>query len=258
MTFSTKAPVRGVTIEQALDATSELNYGDAVAIVLAGGLGTRFGGAQPKQLAELNGRPVLAHTLSRFVRPELFSQCVIVANSDWFGPIQEVVTKVSTGVPTLLVPGGASRNESVWNALRAVRLGDNTKCLVHDGVRPLVTEKLIRSVLDALDLSDSVLPVIDSIDPLVSVDHGRVIDIESRQVVYRGQSPQGFHLGTLRNTFESIGLEEMSRYSTVYEVLRRFDPEADISTVAGDLDNLKITQPIDHVIAEELLTRNYQ
>ena len=245
-----------MSVENGPKTASEVSGGDALAIVLAGGLGTRFGGTKPKQLAELNGRPILWHTLSRFVRPEIFSSCVIVANAEWISPIQNVVNQVSSDVPTIIVSGGSSRNESVWNALKAVCLEDNTKCLVHDGVRPLVSEKLIRSVLDALDLSDSVLPIIDSIDPLVSADNGMVVNIESRESVYRGQSPQGFRLGMLRNTFKRFGPEELGRYSTIYEVLRMVDPDAEIRTVIGDLDNLKITQPIDHVIAGELLMRN--
>ena len=230
----------------------------ALAVVLAGGLGTRFGSSRPKQLAKLNGKTVLSHTLARLSVNGLFSTCVIVANLDWYDEIQDAIEESLIDVETVLVAGGANRNESVWNAIEAVDASDETKCIVHDGVRPLVSEKLVRGVLDALDYGDSVIPIIDSVDPLVRVVDGRVTTIESREAVFRGQSPQGFRLGALRHAFNTVGLDKLGQYSTIYEILRLADSEAEILTINGDLNNIKITLPLDRIVATELLSKDEQ
>ncbi|WP_456786670.1 IspD/TarI family cytidylyltransferase [Cellulomonas sp. P5_C5] len=226
----------------------------AVAVVLAGGMGSRMRGPLPKQLIELGGEPILLHTLRRFADPGTFTRVVVVANPSWRAEIEELATS-ATGARDrfLVVAGGSSRNASIWSAVRALDEPDQTRCLIHDGVRPLATGELFQRVLEALDVARSVVPVIDSIDPLFRVSGDDVLEVELRSTVLRGQSPQGFWLGDLRRGLASVGSPGIDSYATVYEVMRRAFGEFEIRTVPGERNNLKITEPVDHATAALIL-----
>lgn len=224
----------------------------AYAIVLAGGTGSRFGSGTPKQLIRLAGHPILHHTLRRFDDPELIAGIYLPANVLWKSEIQDIATSAVTNVPLTVVDGGADRNESIRNAVE-VMPDYNSKVLVHDGVRPLVPADLISRVVQELDHARSVLPVIQSADPLAVIDGSRVTRFESRERTFRGQSPQGFYLDDLRSTFQPEYDVLTRGMTTLFEAIAVVDPELEIGVVEGDVNNLKITLPVDHMIAGRLL-----
>lgn len=234
-------------------------YGDTsptVAIILAGGAGSRFGGPNPKQLVSLAGQPILAHTLRKFSTNDAsIDMAVIVGNADWELEIKEVCERNFGKQQYQLVSGGESRNASVHAAVDALYGYDEARVLIHDGVRPLVSKELISRVTNSLSGAGCVMPVIPSVDPIVQVSEGMVIDFQDRSSYYRGQSPQGFWLTDLRHAFkkaeETFGSD--GPFSTVYELVRFSDPDFVIRTVPGDLNNLKITMPVDHLMAGRLL-----
>jgi 2-C-methyl-D-erythritol 4-phosphate cytidylyltransferase len=156
-------------------------------------------------------------------------------------------------VPYEVVDGGGSRNESVRNALLRIDEADDARVLVHDGVRPLVSDALIASVAHRLLSSTCVIPVIPSADPLVVVRDGDVIGFEDRGDVYRGQSPQGFWLSSLRDAFLPQPLDQLSVFATIFEAVRAARGHLEIATVPGDMNNVKITTPVDRLIAGRLL-----
>lgn len=234
-------------------------YGESspiVAIVLAGGTGSRFGGRNPKQLVSLAGQPILAHTLRKFSAGDLpLDLVVVVGNSDWEHEIKEVCESCFPKQNYQLVSGGESRNGSVRAAIEALSGYGEARILIHDGVRPLVSKALIARVATSLRGSGCVMPVIPSVDPIVHVIDEKVVDFQDRSAYYRGQSPQGFWLTDLRVAFAkaqtSFGSD--GPFSTVYELMRFANPAIAIHTVAGDLNNLKITMPVDHLMAGRLL-----
>jgi 2-C-methyl-D-erythritol 4-phosphate cytidylyltransferase len=222
----------------------------AAAIVLAGGKGARFGDSRPKQLAKLAGQPVLYHTLRKFDRPALFGQIVVAANPEWMEEINEIAEDALRRVPFTVVNGGTSRNRSVRAALNSLTMVD--RVLIHDGVRPLVREELIMAALDALEHARCVVPIVPSVDPIVVVEDGVVRQFMNRAVTHRGQSPQGFWVDDLRAALvheETLGLE----HETLFEAILAWNAEAHIMAIPGDLNNLKITLPVDHMIAGRLL-----
>lgn len=231
-----------------------MSDGPAIAaIVLAGGVGSRFGDGSPKQLTTLAGYPVLHHTLHRLDSYRAFDHLVVAGNPDWRDEIRDVATHAVQVTSWTYVDGGASRNASVAAAVAALDLPE-AKVLVHDSVRPLVTRELVARVTGALDGSRAVLPVIPSVDPLVVVEaDGTVSGFDSRQTHMRGQSPQGFWLSDLREAFARDGSAPVDAFSTIYELLLDRLPATTVTTVEGELNNLKITLPIDRVIAGQLL-----
>lgn len=223
-----------------------------IGVVLAGGAGTRFGAAQPKQLARLSGHTVLSYSLRAFDAHPETERIVIAANPEWYAEIEEVVSDAVRRKPWKIVDAGEHRNGSVLSAITSVET-DDARVLVHDGVRPLVDHSLINRVVEALEHADAVIPVIDSIDPIVKTRGNKVVKFTRRSTHLRGQSPQGFWLRTLREAFAWSSAEEQQRFATVFELLQNADPSARIMTVDGDMNNIKITVPVDHMIAGQLL-----
>ncbi len=223
-----------------------------IGVVLAGGVGTRFGASQPKQLARLSGHTVLSYSLRSFDAHLGTERIVIAANPEWGSEIEEVVNDSVRRKPWSLVAAGEHRNASVLNAISSIK-SDDARVLVHDGVRPLVDHSLIDRVVEALAQADAVIPVIDSIDPIVKTRGDRVVKFTRRSTHLRGQSPQGFWLNKLRGAYAHSSAEEQQDLATVFELLQKADPSTRIKTVVGDMNNIKITVPVDHMIAGQLL-----
>lgn len=236
-----------------LDAVSDVSSGAmprSPAIVLAGGLGTRFGANLPKQVVEVRGESLLAHSLRRYDEHPLISEIIVPTHPDWRGQIEGIVAATVGQKRAIVVDAGATRNLSVLNGLSAVSGADLVA--VHDGVRPLVTHSLITSALLAAASCDAAIPVIPVVDPLVEVVDGSVVRVVDRRQLYRGQTPQVFRVGPLLGALTSDAYDP-STFATLFEVLLNHQPSAKIATVAGDEHNLKITSPLDHLVAEQIL-----
>ncbi|MET4003021.1 2-C-methyl-D-erythritol 4-phosphate cytidylyltransferase [Arthrobacter sp. UYCu511] len=224
-------------------------------ILLAGGLGTRFSANGPKQLVELDGRPILSHSFDIVANSDKIDEVIVVVNPMWHQHIKTAISKSEPiGKNIQFVMGGSNRNESVLNGIRKIqRFTVRDKVLVHDSVRPLVTQKLVERVVSALDTADAVIPVIESEDPLINVVKNKVMAIQSRKQVLRGQSPQGFRLEILLDAFSRASSDEIRSATTLYELILQSGVTENISTVPGDFSNIKVTQPIDHAIALSIL-----
>lgn len=226
-----------------------------IAVVLAGGSGSRFGGSVPKQLALLGRESVLYYSIRAMDDVEAVEEIVVAVNPEWSAELTEVARNATRRTKLHIVSGGSERNDSVRNALSLI--GDlaghqDRKILVHDGVRPLASTSLICRVIDALDTADAVIPVIPSADPIVEVVEGRVVGFANRARYERGQSPQGFWYEQLAGAVERLG-GEVNHFSTVFEALLAVDPGANVQVTPGESDNIKVTVPIDRAIAGQLM-----
>lgn len=224
-----------------------------IAILLAGGLGSRFAGNQPKQLHTLSGLPILFYSFRAFdLAPEV-DEILIVANPGWFDEIREIAETTLRKTRWRVVEGGDTRNHSVRNALDAIDADDPT-ILFHDGVRPLVSLDLIARSIAALGPGvDAVLPVIPVSDLIVEIEGDKVGRFLDRRGLRRGQTPQVFRGGVLKQAFRDASDEELRSITSIYEVLQLRRPAPTIATVDGDDRNIKVTFPLDRSIAQHLL-----
>lgn len=224
-----------------------------IAVLLAGGLGARFEGSQPKQLHTLSGLPILFYSFRAFdLAPEI-DEIVVVANPGWVDDIREIAETTLRKTPWRMVEGGETRNLSVRNALDTI---DDEAAIVlfHDGVRPLVSLDLIaRSVTALGDGVDAVLPVIPAADLVVEVAGDRVGRFLDRARLRRGQTPQVFRGAVLKQAFREVGDDALAAMTSIYEVLQSRRSDAMIVTIEGDDRNIKVTFPIDRSIAQHLL-----
>lgn len=224
-----------------------------IAIIVAGGSGTRFGAQMPKQFLELGGKPILMRTIEAFVGNERDGSfdVIVTLPADQFELWQQLCERHSFSVPHHIVAGGDSRWHSVKNALDSiVDAADVDVIAVHDGVRPLVTAALIKRALDTARLHGSAIPVVTLNDSVRQLD-GETSHALNRSSLRAVQTPQVFEAGLLmdayRQPFDALFTDDAS-------VVERMGHS--VALVEGDPQNLKITRPMDLALAEYLLNRD--
>jgi 2-C-methyl-D-erythritol 4-phosphate cytidylyltransferase len=215
------------------------------AIIVAGGSGSRMGSTVPKQFLELAGKPVLYHSIAAFVNAYEDMQVVLVVPEAHFGPAQQVLDCFDSPPPVTLVKGGETRFHSVKNGLQQV--SENTVVFVHDGVRPLLTPALIHTCYEQALIHGNAIPVTDMKDSVreVNGESNKAVNREMFRII---QTPQTFLAAQLLPAFELPYDPLFTDEATVVERLGYR-----IHLVAGEERNIKITRPLDLVIAQALL-----
>lgn len=217
-----------------------------VAIIVAGGSGTRMGSAIPKQFLALAGKPVLWHTVNAFVQAYADMEIVLVLPEAHFS---YVASWVGDFKQVQLVKGGETRFNSVLNGLKTVQ--QPAVIFVHDGVRPMVSTAMIHRCYEAALEQGSAIPVVDMKDSIRELVPGgnRAVDREQFKII---QTPQTFLSEWILPAFEQPFDPLFTDEATVVERQGR-----QVQLVPGDEANIKITRPLDLTIAEALLaTRN--
>ena len=223
-----------------------------VAIVLAGGVGTRVGLGLPKQLIRIAGKAIVEHTLERLDANANIDAVLVMMNAT---AIDELEPLKQGGRFTKLLdilPGGETRNDSTRLALEA--LGDqDCKVLLHDAVRPFVDDRIIDECIAALDDFDAVDTAIPSADTIIEVDENSVITgIPPRATLRRGQTPQGFRLSVIRRAYELAAGDPHFAATDDCGVVFKYLPDVPIKVVQGTAQNMKVTEPLDIHIADKI------
>lgn len=217
-----------------------------IAIIVAGGSGTRFGAQVPKQFLELGGKPILMRTIETFV--DYCDDIIVTLPADQFSQWNELCDRYSFNVPHRVVAGGETRWHSVKNALDSIGdPGDVDVIAVHDGVRPLATAELINRTIATARQYGSAIPVVmlnDSVRQVVG-ETSRALDRSSLRAV---QTPQAFDARLLLEAYRQPFDKTFTDDASVVEHLGH-----SITLVEGDPQNLKITRPMDLALAEYLL-----
>ncbi len=219
------------------------------AIILASGSGERFLGEKPKQFVKLAGLPVLVHTLKVFEYNNKIDDIVVVTNEENIDLVWEYSSTYNLKKIQKVVAGGKTRQESSKIGLECCENTDYV--LIHDGVRPFITDKIINDLVEALKKHRAVDTVISSADTIVKVDENDFIkEIPNRNLLRRGQTPQAFEYNLIIEAHKKA-LEDDVLNSTddCGLVLKQGMP---VYTVPGDEQNIKITYPIDLHIADKL------
>jgi 2-C-methyl-D-erythritol 4-phosphate cytidylyltransferase len=217
----------------------------AAAVVVAGGSGRRMGaGGVRKQYLELLGEPILLHALRPFLdHPAVHAVVAVLPADDAASPPAWL-----RDLPVSLVAGGAERGDSVCNGLEAVPRGIDL-VLIHDGARPLVSREVIDRVLAAAGEGGAV-PGVRATDTLKEEDGGgRVERTLDRSRLWHAQTPQGFPLALIRELHRRARAEGWSGTDDASLCERYGVP---VRLVEGSPENLKVTRPLDLVVAEAL------
>ncbi len=229
---------------------TDLNLG-AWCVVPAAGRSRRFGGAKPKQYAQIAGQPMLWHTLERLAgHPRILGLLVVLASDDREWPVPTQIH----GKPVRTVSGGAERSDSVRAGLDALpaEVAAEDFVLVHDAARPCVAGPAITRLLDSASVGEGGLLAIPLHDTLKRVDaENRVLRTEYRAGLWLAQTPQMFRRGALSAVLAlAQGDAEITDEASAMERYAGIHPRI----VAGHSSNLKVTTATDLLVAAAILT----
>jgi len=215
-----------------------------IAIIVAGGKGERMQADIPKQFLEIQGKPILMHTLESFQRYDAAIQLIVVLPSVQIEFWNELCKKHAFSLPHLIVPGGQTRFHSVKNGLDTVNVP--ALVAVHDGVRPLVSVETIARCFDEAEKSEVAIPVIDLVDSIrrITADGNQSVDRNAYKLV---QTPQVFDSVILKKAYEQDFSPLFTDDASVVEAIG-----IKIHLVEGNRENIKITTTFDLQIAESI------
>jgi 2-C-methyl-D-erythritol 4-phosphate cytidylyltransferase len=213
-------------------------------IITAGGTGKRMGSELPKQFLELNQRPILMHTIQKFYDFDSSLQILVTLPSIWFNTWAELCKEHSFVLKHHVLEGGIERFDSIKEALK---LASGITIGVHDGVRPLVSFTTIENVFKAAELSGAAIPVLPLIESIRHLSAKNSVAVD-RNAFRNVQTPQCFEANLLKRAYEKPYQIRFTDDASVVEALG-----INITLVESNVENIKITYPIDLQIAELLL-----
>ena len=235
-----------------------------VAIIPAAGLGTRMAppgkkGQPSKQFFEINGAPILVHTLRVFARNQQISRIVVALRKSEMERVRSQLEKEKLAAKVEMVEGGEHRQNSVANALAHLKAAKDDIVLVHDAVRPFVDDAIIANVVREVEKHGAAiagLPASDTIKQVERAAEGALITSTiPRERVVQAQTPQGFRYELIKRAFDSaladgyVGTDEASLVERMGE---------EVWVVMGSARNIKITTPADMELAEFLIAQAHR
>ena len=168
-----------------------------VAVILAGGVGKRLGLSTPKQFFKVAGKMVVEHTIDTFEHNSKIDEIAIVSNAFYISEFETLILKNGWKKVKKILKGGKERYDSSLSAIYAYEGQKDVRLIFHDAVRPLVSQRIIDDVVEALDKYDAINVALPSADTIIEVDGDFISNIPDRSRLRRGQTPQAFRLETI-------------------------------------------------------------
>lgn len=227
------------------------------AAILAGGVGTRMGAGRPKQFLEVGEKPIILHTIERFLENLDFENIMVLTPDEWVGYTRELVLRCENAHGRITVlAGGSDRNETLMCALTYIEkhygLNEDTILVTHDAVRPLVSARIIRANIAAAAKYGACGTAIPAIDTIVKSDDGKFIsEMPDRSLMFQQQTPQSFRALLFKRACETLTDEEREALTDACRIfVLKGIP---VYMVEGEPCNLKVTYPSDLQTVEVIL-----
>lgn len=226
-------------------------------VILAGGIGSRMGNAEkPKQYLNIGNKPIILHTIEKFYVHEDFEKLIVLCPKEWVEHTRHLVQNNFPDEKVVVLEGGATRNETIMNAIRYIEDGyglqDDTLLVTHDSVRPFLTHRIIEENIKYGLQYGAVDTVIPATDTIVESGDGAVISqVPDRSRMYQGQTPQTFNAKKLKELYYSLSEEEKDILTDASKIFVIKGEK--VHLVQGEVFNIKITYPYDLRVAESLL-----
>lgn len=224
-----------------------------IAVILAGGVGSRLNLGKPKQFLKVAGRTVFEHTVEVFSKHKNIDEIFIVMHQNFIGEVETMVQKNGWKKVKKILGGGSERYESSLVAINSCA-DENANLIFHDAVRPLINDRIIDDCLHALSEFDAVDVAIPAVDTIIELDESKefIKNIPNRNYLFRGQTPQAFKLKTIKKAYE-IALKDPNLKTTDdCGIVKKYLPETKIFVVKGEESNIKLTYPEDIYLLDKL------
>ncbi|CDR61654.1 D-ribitol-5-phosphate cytidylyltransferase [Staphylococcus schweitzeri] len=226
--------------------------------ILAGGIGSRMGNVPlPKQFLDIDNKPILIHTIEKFVLVNDFKKIIIATPVQWISHTQDILKKYSiTDERVKVVAGGTDRNETIMNIIEHIRnnhsVNDDDVIVTHDAVRPFLTQRIIKENIQVAVEHGAVDTVIEAIDTIVmSKDREYIHSIPVRNEMYQGQTPQSFNIKLLQESYEALSYAQKEILSDACKII--VESGHAVKLVRGELYNIKVTTPYDLKVANAII-----
>lgn len=223
-----------------------------IALILASGTGSRCKLGFPKQFAEINNKTILEYTIDAFENHELIDEIYLVTSKEFVEKVKKIVQKSNYKKIQTVIAGGETRKDSSYNGISAIP-HSNANVLIHDGVRPLISKDIITNCINTLKEKNAVCVTIESSDTIfVTNNNGVITSIPKRQTLKRAQTPQCFKLDIIKKAHELAKADKTCLVTDDCGLIMNYNL-ADIYTIDGDTNNIKVTYPEDIEFVKKIL-----
>ena len=226
-----------------------------VVAILAGGMGTRLKSSLPKQFIKLDNKPILIHTISRFIDLDDIDLIIVAIPFDYLEYTRNLLEEFYPNNNIILIKGGNTRNETLLNVLNYLntnyKLDSDDIILTHDAVRPFVTKRIINDNIDICFKYGACVTAIGATDTILETKKCDVINVPNREYMYQAQTPQTFKILELLNTCNCLTEDEkntLTDASRIYVLKNKL-----VKLVEGELYNIKITTKLDLLLANSIM-----
>ena len=233
-----------------------------VAVVLAAGSGLRFDPANPKQLVSLAGTPIVGWSVAAFERNPRVTDILVVVNAQVRQAVEQLIAAAGYTKVQAVIDGGAERSDSTEAALRMLAdhgVPADAKVLIHDSVRPFVSQAQIDGCIDALDEFKAATVACPSTDTILLTqdlgDRETVVQVPERRHSFRAQTPQAFRFETIRTAYDLAADDPDFRPTDDTRVVVDYLPNEPVAIVGGSPLNMKVTTQDDMPFAQLIAGR---
>ena len=223
-----------------------------IAIVLAGGVGSRLGLSTPKQFFKVAGKMVIEHTIDTFERNPHIDEIAIVSNPVYVPDVENIVLRNGWKKVKKILKGGKERYDSSLSAIHAYEGGEEVNLVFHDAVRPLVSRRIIDTVCEALNTYQAIDVTVPAVDTIIEADGDHIAAIPDRSRLQRGQTPQAFRLSVISEAYKRAFNDPDFKVTDDCGVVVKYMPEVPVHLVAGEESNMKLTYKEDTFLLDKL------
>lgn len=227
-----------------------------IAIIFAGGSGVRMGAGIPKQFLEINGKPILIHTLQLFQHHHEIDKIYAAVQEDYISYVEDLADEYRVTKLAAVVAGGETAQDSIYNALKRAESENpaDSIVLIHDGVRPFIAYDVISRNIESVKKYGNGITSTPCYETIMVSKDGNVVDsVPYRKETFAGQAPQSFYLNEIIDAHDRIRATE-TRYENMVDactIIRTLGMEAHL--VEGNRGNIKVTTPEDVYMLRALL-----
>lgn len=229
-----------------------------IGVIFAGGCGTRMNTkSKPKQFLDLNGKPIIIYTIELFDNHPQIDGIVVACIESWIPYLKKMIRKFEITKVVRIVPGGNSGQESIYNGLCAAeeftkeKNKKNSIVLIHDGVRPLITEETITDNIAKVKECGSCITTVPAIETVIVDNHDGTLAIPKRSNCLMARAPQSFYLKDILEAHRRSQAEGKTEFIDSCSLMSHYGYK--LGLVQGPMENIKITTPTDYFVLRAMV-----